>query len=147
MMGLKFCAFSISDNLDENKKRRLVIGIAINSVLPPTMRNYVSGKLGLLSETFKLNRHTDIQIYPFHPKSYLTTHQTYEVIDGNKDLGLGQQGQFICLVEDAVGRYRLFLIPHIAHNISFDSCDLPSLLEIIIRKCPAAIQIFVKRVC
>lgn len=134
-------------DLDKNKKRWLVIGVVLNSVLTPALRRYVTESLEQLYNTLKLNFKIDTQLHSQHLTSYLTTFLNYEAINGNKALGLRQQSRFNYKVKDAVDLSKLFLKTHMAHYNAFDdSCDAFALLEIIIGSCPAASQACAKKV-
>ncbi|CAG2202998.1 unnamed protein product [Mytilus edulis] len=122
-------------DLDDYKKRWLVVGICLHSVIAPALRNYIVPILTVLYD--ELNRYNKIetQIYPTHLQKYPRTHAVlnYEAVNNNKGLYRYQKAKCDYTIKNAVELSKLFQPTHMAHYTGFDeTCETSGLLELVI---------------
>lgn len=120
-------------DLDDNKKRWLVVGICLHSILAPALRKYVEPIVTNLYNSLKISDHIDLQTYQGHLQTYGTAniHLNYYPINNNK----ASRGYrtYDYKVQNAVDLSKLFLKTHMANYTAFDeSCDSSALLGMIV---------------
>ncbi|VDI00257.1 Hypothetical predicted protein [Mytilus galloprovincialis] len=114
--------------IDDNKKRWLVVGICLHSVLAVALRKYVEPVV------IKLTDHIDKQTYKGHLKIYGVGkfYLNYKTINNNMSPG-NRAPNYDYKVQNAVDLSKLFLETSMAHYKGFDeSCDSSALLGIIV---------------
>ncbi|XP_076088649.1 uncharacterized protein LOC143059071 [Mytilus galloprovincialis] len=121
------------DDLDDRKRRWLIVGICLHSIISPVLRTYVVPVVTKLcySLTSRNNIHkqTDISYLKKYPPTNTTLN--YQAINSNKTKR--NKAKYDYRVRSAVDLSRLFLHTHMAHFTAFDdSCDSSALLGIII---------------
>ncbi|CAG2198846.1 unnamed protein product [Mytilus edulis] len=136
--------------LDNNKKRWLVVGICLHSVLAIALRKYVEPVVTNLYNSLKLTEQIDQQTYKGHLKIYGVGkfYLNYKTINNNMSPG-NRAPNYDYKVQNAVDLSKLFLETSMAHYKGFDeSCDSSALLGIIVSidKFPAIVQIAAKDV-
>ncbi|VDI58943.1 Hypothetical predicted protein [Mytilus galloprovincialis] len=134
-----------SDDLDDNKKRWLVVGICLHAIISPVLRNYVVPVVTKLCYTLVRLYNIEQQTYGNYLKTYAPTNTelNYEAINSNKANHKRKRALYDYRVRSAVDLSRLFLQTHMAHFTAFDdSCDSSALLGIIINidRFPAVVQ-------
>ncbi|CAG2193034.1 unnamed protein product [Mytilus edulis] len=120
-------------DLDDNKKRWLVVGICLHSILAPALRKYVEPIVTNLYNSLKISDHIDLQTYQGHLQTYGTAniHLNYYPINNNKATRGYQTYDY--KVQNAVDLSKLFLKTHMANYTAFDeSCDSSALLGMIV---------------
>ncbi|OPL32697.1 hypothetical protein AM593_08608, partial [Mytilus galloprovincialis] len=125
----------LPDDLDEKRKRWVIVGICFHAFISPVLRKYVVPVVTrLFFSLISLNK-IHKQTYASHLKRYEPTNTTlnYETINNNKNKYGLSSARYDYRVKSAVDFSRLFLQTHMAHFTAFDdSCDLSALLEIIV---------------
>ncbi|XP_052102316.1 uncharacterized protein LOC127735917 [Mytilus californianus] len=124
-----------SADLSDNQKRWLVVGICLNSVIAPALRNYVVHILTSFYNQLSCNHKIDAQIYPNHLKQYqpTNTYLNYENVNNNKAKHGYKKANYDYTIKNAVDLSKLFLQTHMAHYTGFDeTCDSSALLGLII---------------
>ncbi|CAG2203069.1 unnamed protein product [Mytilus edulis] len=119
--------------LDDNKKRYLVVGICLHSVISPALRKYVVPVLTALYEELILTQNIDTQTYSAHLKQYLPTNTklNYKAVNNNETAN--GKANYDYKIKSVVDLSKLFLLPHMAYYTGFDeTCDLSALLGLII---------------
>ncbi|CAC5391034.1 unnamed protein product [Mytilus coruscus] len=125
----------LPDDLDDNKKRWLVVGICLHSVVSPTLRKYITPVLTSLYNSLVVSDNIDKQTYNTHLKTYIPTNKflNYAAINTNNANFGRNDKQYDYRVYKAVDLSKLFLQTHMAHYTAIDdSCDSSVLLGIII---------------
>ncbi|VDI13262.1 Hypothetical predicted protein [Mytilus galloprovincialis] len=121
--------------LDDNRKRWLVVGICLHSVISPTLRTYIAPVLTNLYNALIVSDNIDKQTHNTHLKLYKPTNKglNYEAINTNYDKFGKSVKQYDYKVYNAVDLSKLFLQTHMAKYTAIgDSCDSSALLGIII---------------
>ena len=127
--------------LDSDKKRWLLIGIQLHTIIVPFLRTYVKKRLDELWDDLKTKHNIDIQQHPNQLPSYQSTYLNYEAINNNNKIrGCNRQKQFDYNVKNSVDLSKLFIheTNMIKHTGFDDSCDASALLKIISGICPRA---------
>ncbi|XP_071123627.1 uncharacterized protein [Mytilus edulis] len=133
------------DDLDDSKKRWLVVGICLHTIISPVLRNYIVPIITKLCYTLVRLYNIEKQTYRHYLKTYGPTkiELNYEAINSNKANHKRKIALYDYRVRSAVDLSRLFLQTHMAHFTAFDdSCDSSALLGIIINidRFPAVVQ-------
>ncbi|XP_076362998.1 uncharacterized protein LOC143253279 isoform X2 [Tachypleus tridentatus] len=127
---------TVQADIDDNKKRWLVVGICLHSIVSPSLRKYVAPMMKKLYVELKMSKKIHKQSYSNYLKKYPVTNSfylNYETINNNH-----QQGQNYCSYDYQVKNFidlsKLFLQARMACYTGFDdTCDMSALLGIIIR--------------
>ncbi|CAC5358311.1 unnamed protein product [Mytilus coruscus] len=123
------------DDLDDSKKRLLVVGICLHTIISPVLRNYVVPVVTKLCYSLTKLHKINQQTFGSYLKKYPPTNKelNYEAINSNKDTFKWKRALYDYRVKSPVDLSRLFLQTHMAHSTTFDdSCDSSALLGIII---------------
>ncbi|XP_071142366.1 uncharacterized protein [Mytilus edulis] len=139
------------DDLDDNRKRWLVVGICVHSILSPALRKYVDPVVTNLYGSLKITDQIDLQTQPLHLRTYgpANINLNYEAINNNKTTHGFRTVLWDYKVQNAVDLSKLFLQPHMSHYTAFDgSCDSSALLGMIdkIDQFPGNVQIVARNV-
>ncbi|XP_052086011.1 uncharacterized protein LOC127723428 [Mytilus californianus] len=139
------------DDLDDNRKRWLVVGICLHSILSPALRKYVDPVVTSLYSSLKITYQIDLQTQTTHLRTYgaANIYLNYEAINNNKATHGYRSVLWDYKVHNAVNLSKLFLPTHMAHYTAFDgSCDSSALLGMIDRidKFPGNVQIAARNV-
>ncbi|VDH90167.1 60kDa lysophospholipase, partial [Mytilus galloprovincialis] len=132
--------------IDDNKKRWLVVGICLHSILSPTLRKYVEPVVTNFHNSLNFSHQIDKQNYTGHLKSYGTVnvkYLNYKAINNNKTTSGNRILHYDYKVQNAVDLSKLFIETNMAQYTGFDeSCDASALLGIIINvdKFPGNVQ-------
>ncbi|CAC5410694.1 unnamed protein product [Mytilus coruscus] len=132
--------------IDDNKKRWLVVGICLHSILSTTLRKYVEPVVTKLYNSLKLSDQIDKQTYTGHLKSYGAVnikYLNYKAINNNKTTSGNRAPHYDYKVQNAVDLSKLFLEINMVHYKGFnESCDSSALLGIIVNidKFPGNVQ-------
>ncbi|CAG2198852.1 unnamed protein product [Mytilus edulis] len=121
-------------DLDDKKKRWLVIGICLHTILSPTLRKYVDSFVTNLYNSLKLSDQIDIQTQTKHLRTYGATnfYLNYEAINNNKAAHGHSSVLYDYKVQNAVDLSKLFLQTHMSHYTAFDeACYSSALLGMI----------------
>lgn len=114
----------------------MVIGIGLQSIVAPVLREFVAPKLQHLYDTLVKSCHIDTQLYPDYIKKYPATNAyelNYQSINNNKE-PRKNKSLYDYNVHDPVELSKLFLDTNMALYTSFDeSCDTSALLGILER--------------
>ncbi|XP_071133358.1 uncharacterized protein [Mytilus edulis] len=140
----------INADLDDNQKRWLIIGICIQTVLSPTLRNYMEPVVHNLYNSLQKTNGIQTQTYPKQQKKYPKSAKTflnYEAINNNRLIPRVRRkpdvSKYDFKVLNHVDFSKLFLKSFMAHYTAFDeTCDLSAILGIIISvdKFPQKVQ-------
>ncbi|CAG2200906.1 unnamed protein product [Mytilus edulis] len=133
-----------TDDLDDKKKRWLVVGICLHSILS-ALRKYVDPVVNNLYQALLLSDQIDIQTQTTHLRTYgaASHYLNYESINNNKTNHGYHKVLWDYKVYNAVDLSKLFLQTHMAQYTGFDgSCDSSALFGIInkIDKFPVNVQ-------
>ncbi|XP_063405860.1 uncharacterized protein LOC134689824 [Mytilus trossulus] len=132
--------------IDDNKKRWLVIGICLHSILSPALRKYVEPVVTNFYNSLRLSHQIDKQNFIGHLKIYGAVdikYLNYKAINNNKKTFGNRTPHYDYKVQNAVDLAKLFLEINMAHYKRFDeSCDASALLGLIVNidKFPGNIQ-------
>ncbi|XP_071142400.1 serine/threonine-protein phosphatase 6 regulatory ankyrin repeat subunit B-like isoform X2 [Mytilus edulis] len=132
--------------IDDNKKRWLVVGICLHSVLSPALRKYVEPVVTSFYNSLKLSHQIEKQSFIGHLKIYGAVdikYLNYKAINNNKNTFGNRTLNYDYKIQNAVDLSKLFLEINMVHYKGFDeSCDASALLGIIINidKFPANVQ-------
>ncbi|CAG2200902.1 unnamed protein product [Mytilus edulis] len=122
--------------IDDNKKRWLVVGICLHSILSPTLRKYVEPVVTNLYNSLKLSDQIDKQSCNGYLKMYGAVnvkYLNYNAINNNKTIPSNRTLNYDYKVHNAVDLSKLFLETNMVHYKGFDeSCDSSALLGIIV---------------
>ena len=129
------------DQVHSDKKRWLLIGIQLHTIIVPFLRKNAAKKLDQLWNDLKMKNKIDVQHYPNQLPSYQTTYLNYEAINNNSKVrGRNRQEQYDYNIKNSVDLSKLFIheTNMIKHTGFDDSCDASALLSIIINSsiCP-----------
>ncbi|CAG2226744.1 unnamed protein product [Mytilus edulis] len=123
------------DDLDDRRKRWLIVGICLHTIISPILRTYVVNVVTKLCYSLTSRNKIHKQTYGSFLKRYSPTNTelNYEAINNNKTLYGRNRARYDYRVKSAVDLSRLFLQTHMAHFTAFDdSCDSSALLGIIV---------------
>ncbi|CAG2249598.1 unnamed protein product [Mytilus edulis] len=139
------------DDLDNSKKRWLVVGICLHNIISPVLRNYVVPVITKLCYSLTRLHKINQQTYRSYLRRYPPTNKelNYEAINSNKDKFKWRRALYDYRVKSPVDLSRLFLQTHMAHFTAFDdSCDSSALLGIIVNidRFPAIVQADAKKI-
>ncbi|CAG2222922.1 unnamed protein product [Mytilus edulis] len=121
------------DELDERKRRWLIVGICLHTIISPVLRTYVVPVVTKLcySLTSRNNIHKQTDLSYLKRYAPTNTILNYQAINSNKTKR--NKAQYDYRVRSVVDFSRLFLQTHMAHFTAFDdSCDSSALLGIIV---------------
>ncbi|CAC5366487.1 unnamed protein product [Mytilus coruscus] len=126
----------VTPDLEDTKKRWLVVGICLHNVVSPALRECVSKSMNLEFNTLKKSDKIDIQCYPNQLKCYKgTVHLNYEAINNNRIVRSGRNKDYQNYdykIQNPVEFSKLFLNANMAQYTGFDeTCDSSALLNII----------------
>ncbi|CAC5410668.1 unnamed protein product [Mytilus coruscus] len=132
-------------DLEDQKKRWLVVGICLHSILSPALRKYVEPVVTNLYNSLKLSDQIDLQTYQGHLRTYGVgnIYLNYEPINNNKTTHGYRTVCYDYKVQNAVDLSKLFLQTSMVHYTAFnESCDSSALLGMIISidKFPVNVQ-------
>ncbi|XP_076084884.1 uncharacterized protein LOC143055605 [Mytilus galloprovincialis] len=132
-------------DLDDKKKRWLVVGICLHNILSPSLRKYVDPVVKKLYNALKSSDQIDIQTQTKYLRKYgaANFNLNYEAINNNKATRGFHSVPYDYKVQNAVDLSKLFLQTHMSHYTAFDeTCDSSALLGIIIKidKFPLIVQ-------
>ncbi|VDI03521.1 Hypothetical predicted protein [Mytilus galloprovincialis] len=138
-------------DLDDNRKRWLVVGICVHSILSPALRKYVDPVVTNLYNSLKITDQIDLQTQTIHLRKYgaANIYLNYEAINQNKATHGYRSFLYDYKVQNAVDLSKLFLQTHMAHYTAIDcSCDSSALFGMIdkIDKFPGNVQIAARNV-
>ncbi|XP_076087982.1 uncharacterized protein LOC143058366 [Mytilus galloprovincialis] len=123
------------DDLDDRRKRWLIVGICLHTIISPILRTYVVNVVTKLCYSLTSRNKIHKQTYGSFLKRYSPTNTklNYEAINNNKTLYGQNRARYDYRVKNPVDLSRLFLQTHMAHFTAFDdSCDSSALLGIIV---------------
>ncbi|XP_063405090.1 uncharacterized protein LOC134688362 [Mytilus trossulus] len=130
----------INVDLEDNQKRWLLIGICLQNIVSPTLRNYVEPVVQSHYNAMKHSHRIHTQNYPNHQKKDLTsgTKLNYEAINKNNYIPkIGWKQDLINYdysVRNHVEFSKLFMKTYMAQYSAFDqTCDLSALLSLIVK--------------
>ncbi|CAG2195420.1 unnamed protein product [Mytilus edulis] len=131
-------------DLDDEKKRWLIVGICVHTIVAPALRSYIEPIINSLYRSMKQNHNIHSQNFPNHLKKYIPTHRdlNYEAINNNKNKKK-KFSSYDYNVQNEVDFAKLFLVTHMAHFTGFDhTCDSSALLGLLINidKFPSIVQ-------
>lgn len=137
---------------DDKKKRWLVIGICLHTVLSPALKKYVVPVLKEIYNELTSYHKIDLQTYSTHLNRYPTTNAflNYEAANNNKAKHGYQITKYDYTIRNIVELSKLFLKTSMAHYTSFDeTCDSSTWLELIINidKFPPVVKVEAENVC
>ncbi|XP_067018532.1 uncharacterized protein [Acropora muricata] len=121
-----------SFNLDDNQKRWIVIGIGLNKVLLPPLRDVVAKEIPKHYAALQTAHKIDTQVY----KNYLpkdgVSEFNYGSINSNWDCWKRKKASYNYNVSSAEELAKLYLEPKMAKFTGFDNtCDLSAVLGIL----------------
>lgn len=132
-----------SDDLNDDQKRWLTVGICLHTVISPVLRSYILPVLVKLYYRLTITHKIDIQAYQFYLKTYSSKKLNYENINNNKNIFGKHIYNYDYRVKNPVDLSKLFLLTSMTkyQNID-DSCDMSALLGIIINidKFPVSVR-------
>ncbi|XP_076088220.1 uncharacterized protein LOC143058633 [Mytilus galloprovincialis] len=132
-------------DLDEEKKRWLIVGICLHSIISPLLRKYVNPIISNLYNSLVSSDSIDTQGYHRYLKKYPATNRyflNYESINNNRTMNKNYRS-YDYRVTSHVDLSKLFLPPNMAHYSGIDgSCDSSALLGMVINisSFPRAVQ-------
>lgn len=121
-------------DLDDNKKRWLVVGICLHSVIAPALRECIAPILTVLYSELKGYFKIDTQIYQKHLEKYPPTNFSlnYGAVNNNKQLYHLKKAKYDFSIKNAVDLSKLFLPTHMAQYTGFDETfETSGLLELV----------------
>ncbi|XP_071150627.1 serine/threonine-protein phosphatase 6 regulatory ankyrin repeat subunit C-like [Mytilus edulis] len=122
-------------DLDEEKKRWLIIGICLHSIISPLLRKYVDPILSNLYSSLVSSNFIDTQSCNGYLKQYPVTNRyylNYESVNNNRRLNKNYRS-YDYKVTSHVDLSKLFLQPNMAQYTGFnESCDSSALLGLVI---------------
>ncbi|XP_063412664.1 uncharacterized protein LOC134695365 [Mytilus trossulus] len=133
-----------SGDLDEEKKRWLIVGICLHSIISPLLRKYVDPILSNLFSSLVASDFIDTQGYNRYLKKYPATNRyflNYESINNNRSVPkkkinnkwINDYQAYDYKVTSHVDLSKLFLQPSMAHYTAIDeSCDSSALLGMVV---------------
>ncbi|XP_052080612.1 uncharacterized protein LOC127718586 [Mytilus californianus] len=131
-------------DLNNEKKRWLIIGICLHTIISPLLRKYVDPIIINLYKSLVFSDSIDTQDYHTYLKKYPGTNKyflNYESINDNRKVPKkkinnawkGDYQRYNYKVTSHVDLSKLFLKPHLAHYSAIDeSCDSSALLSMVI---------------
>ncbi|CAC5378847.1 GTPase IMAP family member 4,GTPase IMAP family member 7 [Mytilus coruscus] len=124
------------EDLDEEKKRWLIVGICLHSIISPLLRRYIDPIVSNLYNSLKSSDSIDKQENNKYLKKYPATNTyylNYESINNNRN-EKRNYWNYDYKVTSHVDLSKLFLLPNMANYSGIDeSCDSSALLGMIIR--------------
>ncbi|XP_063416405.1 uncharacterized protein LOC134698047 [Mytilus trossulus] len=123
------------DDLDDSKKRWLVVGICLHTIISPVLRTYVEHVVTKLCYSLTRLHKINQQTFRSYLRRYSSsnTKLNYEAINNNKSVHGLNKVRYDYRVKSPVDLSRLFLQTNMAHFTAFDgSCDSSALLGIIV---------------
>ncbi|CAG2199886.1 unnamed protein product [Mytilus edulis] len=133
------------NDLDDSRKRWLVVGICLHTIISPVLRTFVFPVVTKLCYSLTRLNKVHQQTYGSHLKKYTPTNTilNYEAINNNKTSFGRNKALYDYRIKNPVDLSKLFLQTHMAHFTAFnESCDSSALLGIIVNidKFPVVIQ-------
>lgn len=101
-------------DLKEEQKRWLVIGICLNKLLLPTLRDFAKVELRKHYITLKRNHNIDTQTYPRHLKKDAKFNLNYGSINNNEANHGKKASHYDYGVKSEVDLAKLYLLPYMA---------------------------------
>lgn len=127
----------IKPDLDDEKKRWLVTGICIHTVISPALRQYVAPVIKGLYSSMQKSLHN--QVFSNYVEKYIPTNKSlnYEAVNNNKSIpflkGRRDFASYNYNIQNEVDFSKLFLVTHMANYTGFDhTCDSSALLGLLI---------------
>ncbi|CAC5410674.1 unnamed protein product [Mytilus coruscus] len=132
-------------DLNDDKKRWLVVGICLHSILSPALRKYVDPIVNNLFNSLKISDHIDVQTHTGHLRTngVRNFYLNYEPINMNKTTHGYRKHLYDYKVQNAIDLSKLFLQTNMTHYTAFDeSCDSSALLGMVVNidKFPGNVQ-------
>lgn len=126
----------VTPDLEDTRKRWLVVGICLHNVVAPVLRQYVSKSMNQVFNTLKQSHNIDTQCYPNHLKCYPgAVNLNYEAINNNRIVRSGRNRNYQNYdykIQNPVEFSKLYLNTNMAQYTGFDdTCDSSALLNII----------------
>ncbi|XP_052081034.1 uncharacterized protein LOC127718989 isoform X2 [Mytilus californianus] len=130
--------------LNDEKKRWLIVGICLHSVISPLLRNFVNPIISKLYDSLVSSDSVDTQGYNGYMKKYPATNEhflIYKSINNNMNVAkkmirhkwVNDYQKYDYKVTSHVDLSKLFLQPHMVHYSGIDeSCDTSALLGMVI---------------
>ncbi|CAG2203968.1 unnamed protein product [Mytilus edulis] len=126
----------VTPDLEDTRKRWLVVGICLHNVVAPVLRQYVSKSMNQVFNTLKQSHNIDTQCYPNHLECYPgAVNLNYEAINNNRIVRSGRNRNYQNYdykIQNPVEFSKLYLNTNMAQYTGFDdTCDSSALLNII----------------
>lgn len=121
-------------DLDDEKKRWLIVGICIHTIVAPALRQYIAPVINSLYHSMNQQHNIHSQIFPNHLRKYNPTNKdlNYEAINNNRSKKR-IFSSYNYNVQNEVDFSKLFLVSYMAHYTGFDhTCDSSALLGLVI---------------
>ncbi|VDI29181.1 Hypothetical predicted protein [Mytilus galloprovincialis] len=139
-------------DLDEEKKRWLIVGICLHSIISPLLRKYVYCIVSSLYRSLVNRNNIDMQGWNRYLWKFPDTNEyylNYKSINNNYDNWKNDYHMYDYKVMSHVDLSKLFLQPNMTHYSAIDeSCDASALLGMItnISLFPPAVQTVAKKI-
>ena len=104
-------------NLDDKQKRWVVIGITLNRLLLPVLREFAGKELARHYTSLKSSSGIDTQVYPSHMKKDGSFNLNYGSINNNRGRIKKKVDEYDYKVASAEDLAKLYLQPHMAKFI------------------------------
>ena len=101
-------------NLDDKQKRWVVIGITLNRLLLPVLREFAGKELARHYTSLKSSSGIDTQVYPSHMKKDGSFNLNYGSINNNRGRIKKKVDEYDYKVASAEDLAKLYLQPHMA---------------------------------
>ena len=101
-------------NLDDKQKRWVVIGITLNRLLLPVLREFAGKELARHYTSLKSSSGIDTQVYPSHMKKDGLFNLNYGSINNNRGRIKKKVDEYDYKVASAEDLAKLYLQPHMA---------------------------------
>ncbi|XP_078344242.1 uncharacterized protein LOC144629874 [Oculina patagonica] len=121
-----------SFDLGEHQKRWVVIGVTLNRLLLPVLRDFTSREISKHYASLKRSSAIDTQVYPTYVKNDGPFNFNYGSINNNWGRFKRKKRLYDYTVNTAEDLGKLYLEPHMAKFTGFDNtCDLSAVLGIL----------------
>ncbi|XP_071178329.1 uncharacterized protein [Mytilus edulis] len=121
--------------LDDRQKRWLIVGICLQKIVLPALRQYIIPILTDLYNELMLKQEIETQTYETHLTRYAAanTDLNYEAVNNNKATHGNQRAKYDYTIKSVIDLSKLFLPTHMALDTDFhETCDLSTCLGLII---------------
>ncbi|CAG2192661.1 unnamed protein product [Mytilus edulis] len=121
--------------LDDRQKRWLIVGICLQKIVLPALRQYIVPILTDLYNELMRKQKIETQTYETHLTRYApaNTDLNYEAVNNNKATYGNQRAKYDYTIKSVVDLSKLFLPTHMAPDTDFhETCDLSACLGLII---------------